>query len=349
MNLNRAMLKDAVDNGLLSSDQAEKLWEFVLQRGRDTPSFRFTHVLYYFGGLIAIGAMTLFMNVGWEAFGGWGLFVIALVYGVAGLWFTEYLLGRLRLPIPAGIVATFVVVLAPLAVYGLTAAFGWWEEGRPYQDYFTDIDWRWGLMELASLVVGLVLLWRYRLPLLTLPIVVTLWYISIDIVPALLGQGDTPWKVREQVSLWFGVLVTLGAFWIDMRSRPDKDYAFWFYLVGVAAFWLGLSLMHWDDELANAVYFVINLLLIILGSIVSRRVFVVFGVLGAVGYISYLAYDVFRDSMVFPFALTVIGFAVIYLGIVWQRREQAIAGYLRGLLPHAMQKFLDRRGDARKS
>jgi len=342
MELNRSTLRDAVDSGLLTSEQAERLWGFVAERGRDTPSFRFTHVLYYFGGLIAIGAMTLFMNLGWEAFGGWGLFAIAIIYAVAGIWFTEHLLNRLRLPIPAGIVATFVVALAPLAVYGLLAAFGWWEEARPYRDYFTDIDWRWGVMELVSLAVGLAMLWRYRLPLLTLPIVVTLWYISIDIVPVLFGHGAEPWKFRELVSLWFGALAALGGFWIDIRTRHGKDYAFWFYLMGAAAFWFGLSLMHWDDELNNVVYLFINLLMIILGATLSRRVFVVFGVLGAVGYMSYLAYDVFRDSMIFPFVLTAIGFGVIYLGILWQRREQAIANYLRGLLPMPLRELLER-------
>jgi hypothetical protein len=42
------------------------------------------------GGLIAIGAMTLFMNLGWESFGGWGIFFISLAY--AGIGFK--LVGR---------------------------------------------------------------------------------------------------------------------------------------------------------------------------------------------------------------------------------------------------------------
>jgi len=178
MELNRGLLKDATENGLINEQQAEQLWKFLSERGKDTPSFRFTHVLYYLGGLIAIGAMSLFMTLGWERFGGWGLFFIALAYASAGLWLTEFFLYRSRLPIPAGITATFVVVLTPLAVYGLQAALGWWAEGKVFREYHTLIDWRWMFMEFATLASGAVMLWRYRLPFLVMPIAVTLWYMS---------------------------------------------------------------------------------------------------------------------------------------------------------------------------
>ena len=44
------------------------------------PAFSFTNTLYYFGGMLAIGAMTLFMTLGWELFGAWGVFVLAVGY-----------------------------------------------------------------------------------------------------------------------------------------------------------------------------------------------------------------------------------------------------------------------------
>jgi hypothetical protein len=89
MELNRNSLKDATVDGLISEQQADLLWQFLSEREKDTPSFRFTHILYYLGGLIAIGAMSLFMTLGWERFGGWGLFSISLVYAGAGLWLTS--------------------------------------------------------------------------------------------------------------------------------------------------------------------------------------------------------------------------------------------------------------------
>lgn len=342
MELNRGLLKDATENGLISEHQAERLWKFLSERGKDTPGFHFTHVLYYLGGLIAIGAMSLFMTLGWERFGGWGLFFIALAYAGAGLWLTEIFLNRSRLPIPAGITASFVVVLTPLAVYGLQAALGWWAEGRVFREYHTHVDWRWVFMEFATLASGVVMLWRYRLPFLVMPIAVTLWYMSMDLTPFLFGEADSMWELRKLVSLWFGLLIVLLAFWVDIRTRHDKDYAFWLYLFGVIAFWGGLSMMQSDSELGKFIYLCINLMMIAVGAMLSRRVFAVFGGLGAAGYVGHLAYDVFKDSMMFPFLLTIIGLGVIYLGILWQRHEKEISSSLRGLLPLPVRELIER-------
>jgi hypothetical protein len=165
MELNHSLLKEAAEHGLISEQQAEQLWGFLGERGWDTPSFRFTHVLYYLGGLIAIGSMSLFMTLGWERFGGWGLFL----------------------------------------------------------------------------------------------------------------------------------------------------------------------------------YLCINLMMIVVGAMLSRRVFAVFGGLGAAAYLGHLAYDVFKDSMLFPFVLTIMGLVVICLGIVWQRHEEAISSRLRGLLPLPLRELIERR------
>jgi hypothetical protein len=70
MELNRISLKSATEDGLISEQQAELFWQFLSERAKNTPVFRFTHILYYLGGLIAIGAMSLFMTLGWERFGG---------------------------------------------------------------------------------------------------------------------------------------------------------------------------------------------------------------------------------------------------------------------------------------
>jgi hypothetical protein len=56
-------------------------------------------------------------------------------------------------------------------------------------------------------------------------------------------------------------------------------------------------------------------------AVLGRCVFAVFGGLGIAGYLGYLSYRVFKDSLVFPFALSLIGFAIIWVGVIWQRRE----------------------------
>lgn len=342
MNIVKADLDVAADAALITSSQAESLWEFLSKRHADTPSFRTTHVLYYLGGLIAIGAMSLFMNLGWERMGGWGLLGISVAYAVLGIAATNFLLFRKRLAIPAGITATFVLALTPLAVYGLQEALGWRPHDWHYRDYHYYVDWNWLMMEYATLAAGAILIYRYRLPFLLMPVAVTLWYMSMDIVPFLFDRPYHDWELRKLTSMFFGLGMTLIAFWVDVRSGRRKDYAFWLYLFGVLAFWGGLSLMRSDSELSKFFYFCINLTMIGLGAMLVRRVFAVFGGLGVGLYLSHLAEDVFADSLLFPVALAAIGFGVVYLGVLWQRHEAQIASAMRVPLPAPLRELLER-------
>jgi hypothetical protein len=342
--MNRNLLNQAAEKGIINEAQAAQLWDFFSAQTIDTPRFQASHILYYFGGMIAIGAMSLFMNLGWERFGGWGMFAISLVYMAAGLGLTHYFLNTLRLPIPAGITATFVVVLVPLAIYGLQQALGFWPKSiDAYRDYHRIIDWRWMLMELCTLAASAIMLWRFRLPFLMMPIAITLWYMSMDIVPFVFGVEDSKWDLRKLVSVYFGLLIILLGFWVDIRSRFSKDFAFWLYVLGVLTFWGALSMMNSDRELNKFIYFCINLLMIGIGAALSRRVFAVFGALGVAGYVGHLANSIFKDSILFPIALAAIGLAVIYCGILWQRHEATIGSRLRSVLPSALRELVEAR------
>lgn len=66
MKITRKSLDEAVDEHIISAEQANRLYEHLASRPGTGPVFNFTNVLYYLGGLIAIGAMTLFMNLGWS-------------------------------------------------------------------------------------------------------------------------------------------------------------------------------------------------------------------------------------------------------------------------------------------
>ncbi len=338
MELTRNFLLDAAANGLLSTEQAKELWQFSTRRNDENPNVRMTHVLYYLGGMIAIGAMSLFMNEGWERFGGWGLFLIAMVYAGFGLGMTEYFLHHKKQPIPAGIMATFVVVMTPLAVYGLQNALGFWDGTRIYRDYHYLIDWRWMFMELATLASGAIMLWRYRLPFMMMPIAVTLWYMSMDLAQFIFGP-DSSWEMRRWLSLWFGVGMTFLAVWIDIRSSRKKDYSYWLYLFGVLTFWGGLSLLKSDSELGRFGYCCINVAMILTSAMLSRGVFAVFGGFGVAFYLGHLSYRVFAGSLLFPFALTLIGFGVIGAGVLWQRYEERIRAALRAYLPLPLQEL----------
>jgi len=255
MKITRTSLGAAVENNILTADQADKLIDFLKSQPGAGPSFDFTHVLYYLGGLIAIGAMTLFMNLGWESFGGWGIMFISLLYAGAGLKLTN-LFQRKGYAVPAGICATFVVALTPLAIYGLQQALGVWPDESTYQEYHKYIKWHWLYMEFGTLAVGTIVAWKYKYPFLIMPIAVTLWYMSMD-VAAMLAGGRPEFELRSLVSMYFGFLMIALAFWVDVRARKTADYAFWLYIFGVMAFWGGMTAQHSDDELSKFIYFCI--------------------------------------------------------------------------------------------
>ena len=177
MKITKENLNKAVKNNILTSTQADELVIFLKSQPDVGPVFDFTHVLYYFGGLIAIGAMTLFMNLGWESFGGWGIFFISLIYAGVGLKLTNHFQNKGH-AIPAGICATFVVALTPLAIYGLQQAFGVWPDETTYNEYHKYIKWHWIYLELGTLAAGTFVAWKYKYPFLIMPIAVTLWYMS---------------------------------------------------------------------------------------------------------------------------------------------------------------------------
>ncbi|MDR1996073.1 hypothetical protein [Azonexus sp.] len=362
MKLTPSWLAAAAQRGIITDQQANALWAFAEASGDtdtpapppDVPAFRPAHILYYLGGLVAIGAMTLFMTLGWERFGHDGLLAITIGYALIGLVVTEWLL-RQKLRIPAGITAAFTLALVPLAVYALQGALGLWSDDRnwAYRDYHRWIDVRWLVMELSTLAAGAVMLWRYRLPFLVMPIAVTLWYMSMDFSRLLAASCDgsygcDDWNLYKTISTLFGLAVLVVALVVDLRAsharRAGRDYAFWLYLAGLMAFWGGLTSMNSDSEWGKFGYLCINLLLIAAGAVLSRRAFAVFGGMGVAVYLGHLAWDVFQNSMMFPFVLSLIGFAIIGLGILWQRREQAITQRLRGLLPQTWREKLEADG-----
>lgn len=363
--LTQADLDAAQHDGIITGVQAHALWQrwFVAVTQAPNalapvasapvasapvasgPAFSFTNTLYYFGGMVAIGAMSLFMTLGWSSFGPWGLLLISAGYLVACLKVADHLKSR-NLPIPAGILATLAVVLVPLVVWCVQQGLGLWPPGglSSYSAYHTHINWRWLTLEFATLASGVVMLWRYRLPFMVMPIAVTLWYMNMDVAHALWSDvGHWDWKLMRDVSLVFGIATAFIALWVDMRCRratePEwrQDYAFWLYLFGAMMFWGGLSLRDSDSELGKFFYCLVNLSLVFGGAVIGRRVFTVFGGLGVAIYLGHLSHKVFGSTLWFPFALSLLGLGLVALGIWWQRHEAQINARLSRFIPAGLR------------
>ncbi len=342
MNINRTDLEQAAGQGLLNTEQVEPLYQYLCAGQNPDTRFNLTNTLYYLGGFLAIGALSLFMNLGWEQFGGWGIVAICGLYALGGLALTEAM-GKRQLELPAALAAVFVVVLTPLAIYGVQQGMGWWDKNLEYRDYHRLVQPLWLWMELGTLAVGGLIFVRYRYPLLVMPLAVTLWYLSLDLADWLTGN-QVGFRQQAWLTMWFGLVILTLAATVDWCSDHRFDYAWWLYLAGVVAFWGGLSVQDSDSELSRFAYCCINLVLMWLGIILQRRVFMLFGTLGVSIYLGHLAWTVFEDSWLFPIVLTLFGLAVVYLGVLWQRNEMRISTALRAVLPLKLRNRLERRG-----
>jgi hypothetical protein len=106
------------------------------------------------------------------------------------------------------------------------------------------------------------------------------------------------------------------------------------------AFWCGLSLMNSHSEAEKFLYCMINVGLMALSVLLGRKAFIVFGSLGVFGYLGHLSWTVFKDSMMFPFVLTLIGIFVIFLGVKYQKNEKKITEAVIRLIPAGLKPLL---------
>lgn len=339
MKISKDALYRAAGEAGIPPQQAEALWSRLESGGAAEAGFNSLNIAYYFGAMVIIGAMTFFFGLAWERVGGPGILLLALAYGSIFGWLGANLFLRRKLYIAGGLLTTVAVCMTPLAVYGLERTLGFWPEGDPgtYHDFHVWIKGSWIFMETATLMAGAVALRFIPFPFLTAPIAFTLWYMSMDLTPLLFGQREFTGNQGQAVSMIFGALMMIAAYCIDRRTKID--YSFWMYLFGIAAFWGGLTLMDGGGPWSRFAYCMINVALISIGPLVDRRVFVIFGSFGVAGYLGYLAFQLFRDSLLLPIALTALGLGVIGAAIFYQKNRAKLEGIVLNSVPPGLRRL----------
>ncbi|QPF83401.1 hypothetical protein IC762_27370 [Bradyrhizobium genosp. L] len=338
-------LRLAADAGVISPADLERLLGFLASDrpqgqldGARPAKFDVAYLLWYAGALIVIGAMGLFSTLAFTQMGGRALALTALAYAAAFTVAGHHLWHRKHLRVPGGLLIAIAVSMAPLAVYGIQDELGWWGQfGKPgtVQDFYIWIKGSWLFMEIATVAAGVVALRYYRFAFIVAIIAVALWFMSMDLAPWFSGTAYADFETRRRVSVWFGLLVLAAAWTVDYRSRSG-DFAFWLHLFGLMAFWGGITASSSATEFGRALYCLFNAGLLALAVILMRRAYAVFGAFGICLYLGHLADVVFKDTLLFPFALSLIGIAVIAAGLLYHRNERAIAGWLATHLPAAL-------------
>ncbi|MGN6286926.1 MAG: hypothetical protein ACTHM2_17400 [Afipia sp.] len=338
-------LRAAADAGILTSPQLNSLLAFLDTRAADAPAagpkFDVVHVLWYAGALIIMGAMGLFSTLAFSQMGGQALAATALVYAALFTWAGHYLWTARKLHTPGGLLIAVAVSMAPLAVYGMQDALGLWSKfGKPgaTRDFYVWVRGSWVFMEIAAVAAAALALTFYRFPFIAFIAAFALWFLSMDIVPWISGAAHGNWEVSRKVSIWFGLGILIVATIVNARQRTG-DFAFWLYLFGVMAFWGGITAASDGSALDKALYCAMNVGFLALAVFLGRRVFAVFGTIGIAIYLGDLAEKVFKDSLLFPFALSLIGIAIIALGLYYHRHQDAARAWVDAHLPDVLKRL----------
>ena len=77
MNISKEDLDWAASEKLISPEQAHLVWTRLEARRPDRSNFGVANVAYYLGALVVMSALGWFMTLGWQKFGGGGIFLIA--------------------------------------------------------------------------------------------------------------------------------------------------------------------------------------------------------------------------------------------------------------------------------
>jgi hypothetical protein len=338
-------LRAAAGAGVIGETDLQRLLAYLAQaatQGRAAPSAKFdvAHLLWYAGALIVIGAMGLFSTVAFSQIGGRALIASAIAYAVAFSFAGDHL-WRKGLRVPGGLLIAVAVSMAPLAIYGIQDELGWWGRfGNPgtVHDFYIWIKGSWIFMEIATVIAGSIALRFYRVPFIVAIISVALWFMSMDLAPWIAGAAHADFETRRQVSVWFGLAMLAVAWTVDYRSQ-SRDFGFWLHLFGLMTFWGGITASTSATEFSKAIYCLFNIGLLLIAVIIKRRAYAVFGTFGITLYLGHLADVVFKDSLLFPFALSLIGIAVVAAGLAYHRKQDAIAAWLSANLPPALLRL----------
>ncbi|MGL4324112.1 MAG: hypothetical protein ACRCTD_08725 [Beijerinckiaceae bacterium] len=338
----------AASAGIITSDQARALSHFFAgelavpaSAVSAKPSFDLAHTLWYAGALLIISAMTWFTTLGFSLMGGGFLAVVGAIYAVVALMIGNHLWTKKDLKIPGGLFITIAVAMVPLIVFGLQDMTGWWNDGvKPgnYKDFHIWIKGGWVPMEIATFAAAYIAIRRYPFGFIAFIAAVALWYFAMDLAQYLAQHEDRSWQLRRKLTMWLGLLTMLFAWFVDVKQRK-ADYAFWIHLAGVLGFWCGLTFQSSNSDLAKFFYFLINVGLICIALYLNRRVYAVFGTIGIGVYLGDLANRVFRDSLLFPFALTLIGLGVIALGLWYHKNSARLAARFEQMLPEGLKRL----------
>lgn len=344
MNVEKTRLMSIASRVGISEKQAEKLWSGLKATEKELPkkNASISTILYYAGAFFCIAGMSWFMRIGWDQYGGLGIMSIALLSATFFFTIGSSLWRKASFKTPAGLFITVAVCMTPMAIFGFQAMMGWIqsEHDRLFTDWIKD---GWFLRELGTVLVGSFALYYYRFPFLTAPIFLSLWLMSMDVASSQFDSGYSRWQTELVITMIFGLALILVAYFIDRKTQ--EDFAFWGYLFGMLAFWTSLT---WFVAISANIwleftYCLLNVGLLLLSVLLQRTTFLIFGALGLLFYFGFELFDSLYNSTLYPLVLSLLGLAIVFLGILYSKHLEKIEHWIFNHCPKSVLNFLPKR------
>ncbi len=303
----------------LSEGQTKALWDSVEKNSQPRSLLDFAHIAFYVGALLVILAMTWLLSSSFITLGGPGLFGVAAVYA-AGFGLIGRHFWKKKQTLLGGLLITVAVCMIPVAVWGIQI----WVNGPTY----SHDKWVPAFFTVAG---ALVTIGFIPFPFLLVPLYSALWFLFYDVMP------DN--QLTSGIGILLAILIMAIGF-LQNKHFPHRNYAFWSYFFGLLGFSFNFFFFTEGNELLLALFGFAHFLLLALSVPLRRTIFVVFGGLGLFCYLCYLAYNVFEDSIFFPFALVLMGVGVFFAGVYYQRHRIKVEGWLANVIPYPVYEFL---------
>lgn len=323
-------LEEWAKQGLITPEQltrirqrletAESLHEQTQAAPEPRKRLNLISIAYYFGGFMILLAYTIFMGLEWESLGLTGQLAVSF-FTIVALWAIGYFLQRKDFRVAGGLLIFVGTGIVPLFVYTVQRALGIWPDAShyAYRDFYQIIAQTWIPLEIVSITVAAIVIWRVRFPLISLLISFWTWFLSMDLVHWITRSDYWTWSETEQI---VGILIGAGMLilGIFLQRKTNQDYSLWLYLFGHLIVFVHFSALALEKEgLLGIVYFVVYLSFVAASVWLQRRVFLVFGALGCYAYVSYLAFRVFEGALGFAFALAGVGLIIVLSAVGYQK------------------------------
>ena len=272
--------------------------------GEQTRLSRTVQVFVGLGVLLVIGAHAWWATKGYQSMGMGIVLVLTLLWQAGFLCAAEWA-KRARYGLLESGFAAIVAFYTPLTIFSIERLLGADFEHQDYQDFYPWISGGWVFMEIGSIAVAAALLYRYRRPLLTLPLTLFTGFLLMDGTVRLLGGFDDDTLIKRVV-LGGGIVIGLAGVLLDYQGW--RRFAFWPHLTSIWLIAWGLPLCTGDRTWPLFLVAAVDLLV---GVWLARVVY-----LAAGGVIGWIAISMNAHGALFPFILMAGGILFI-LAAIW--------------------------------